>query len=383
MKTKTTLKFLMKKNPYLYKHFLKIRTNKINKNIDESIIISLYLKIKKHHNLIKFKKINILEIDSFERMDDCISYFIRLSDINKFISNFLTKKYKKLIFSESYDYFAQLYDLDIDKNVLEKYFRKIARIKDSQSLSLFLKNIIESNSSSDINSIISLIKENNLNVDIISIDHSSKELILKIKDYKASRLLGSTSWCISYDKKWFNKYTGEKGKFGLFPSQYFILNFSYPANHRLSKVGVTVGKDTFIFSADNFDRSLHKNYSLCKRIQKIHNEIINDEYLLNFFTSNIYNFNMDSIQDIIERTKNIKFKKVSVEGIVLFSSRLDVFTTKSTKKRSQTLFYKAIISKYSATDDIPDEISDLIFNKYPKLSRLLNSKNYKIKSAIY
>lgn len=383
VKVKNTLKVLMKKNPHLYKHFSKIESNELNKSIDESIIISLYLKIKKHHNLIKFNKINILEIDSFEKMDDSISYLIRKSNINKFISSFLSSKHKKIIIDEAYSSFSQIYDLDLEKKTLNKYFSKIAGIKDAESLSLFLKNIVLSNSNSDIKSILSVIKENKLNVDVISINHSCKELILKIKDYRASRFLGSTSWCISYDKKWFNNYTGQKGKFGLLPSQYFIINFSYPASHRLSKVGVTVGKDSFIFAADNFDRSLHQYYPLCRRIQKLHNDIINDDYLLNFFTSNIDDFDMDSIQDIIDRTKNINFKNVSVAGFVLFSSRLDLFTTKATKKRSQTIFYKAFISKYNATDDIPDELSDLIFSTYPKLSRLLSNKNYKIKSAIY
>lgn len=382
MKPDDTLKILMRKNPHLYKHFIKIKKNEANRFIKSNTIVSLFLNIKRYHNLIKSSKLDLMSIHEFEKMDDTLSKLIRDNTILKFALSFLSKKNAFLLTNRARSKFGILYDLNLKRETLSNDFSKIARIDDTESFLTFLDGIIASHSSFSLNHIIRTIKEKSLNVDIISINHEKEELILKINDYRASNALGSTSWCISYGENWFKQYTENHSRYGIKASQYFVFNFKKDPIHKLSKVGITLSKDKFIFAADRFDRPLKATSPICKRVIKLHNELINDEFIFNNFVKRL-SPNMDSLNHFMNCIKNIDLTSLSVSTLIMFSIKLDIFVEKSTAKRAEKLFLKTILNKYSSEDVVPEDLASLISSKYPKISRTLNKKGYKIKSAIY
>lgn len=383
MKNGNTLKSLMKKNPHLYKHFCQMQEREENFLFKNDIVIALYLKIRNHHNLIKVNKINLLEINNFEKMDDLISKLIRESSLNKFISSFLSSKYKKLLNENCIELFSQIYDLKLEKNILNQAFKKVARIHDEKNFESFLVDIIKSNSNFGLSSTLKIIKEQNLNVDVISINHKKNNLILRINDYKSSNILGSSSWCISYSKRWFDNYMKRKCSFGLTPSQYFIFNFDLPQEHRYSKIGVTVSKNTYIFAADRFDRAIPGSSNICKKIQRIHNEWIDESYLMRHFLSFVVGKEMEDLNHLMDCLSSVNFKDINSEDLILLSNRLDDFSTKSMKKRTQTFFYKVVSSKYDTSENLDESVVELIKHKYPKVSLLLQKNGYNIKSMIF
>ncbi len=70
-------------------------------------------------------------------------------------------------------------------------------------------------------------------------------LVLQPLDYDTSNKLGSTSWCISYSKNYWDSYAD------VFSNQYFIYDFSKKTSDKKSMIGVTVNPDG-TFKASHF-----------------------------------------------------------------------------------------------------------------------------------
>jgi hypothetical protein len=76
-----------------------------------------------------------------------------------------------------------------------------------------------------------IMKSKNVNSEIVI--QTENLLIMKIKDFDQSKVLGSASWCISRHESYFNSYTNNA-------NQYFIFDFSKKSKDPLSMIGVTI-----------------------------------------------------------------------------------------------------------------------------------------------
>lgn len=70
------------------------------------------------------------------------------------------------------------------------------------------------------------------NAEIISDDDN--KLIIKIEEFKQSKIMGSSSWCIARDDHYFKSYVGE------YNHQYFIYDFNKDSSDNESMIGITL-----------------------------------------------------------------------------------------------------------------------------------------------
>ena len=180
--------------------------------------------------------INQLKNDSItlEGIDDYINKIIYKSNVKKFATSIISKKYSHLYNEDSYKYFKELYDLNISRSALEENIgSKMAGFKNSEEFNSALSRFYNSLNEFDRESY--LMKMENIDADVI-VDCDDM-LILKINDYKASSVLGSGSWCISRSSMYFEDYT-EDGN-----AQYFIYDFTKDSRDNDSMIGLTLTKE--------------------------------------------------------------------------------------------------------------------------------------------
>lgn len=384
MKKQNTLLITMKKNPFLYKHFVKIKNNKINKGFSDFFISSLFYKIKKYSNLLKQNNFNIIEIDSFEKISDDIDKIVKKNKIKKYISSFLSNKYKHLINEESEVLFSSIFDMKFSHSELANYFCKIASFKNPEDLNNMLSSIILSSNQFSINYFIEKINKEKLNAEIIEIDRDKNTLLLRINDFKASKELGSSHWCICRYPSFFYQYTHKKGKYLLDSSQYFYYSFSLSPSDRFRMIGVTVSKDKFIIAADFFDKYIGQNFPLCEKIMDIHNNYIDENFIVNHFIKRFsdsrFTYNFDQLELFYNYLKPIDLSKINDETIINISLFFDNFSSKSLRKKSSSIFEKIILKRFSLTDNISDDIKILLEEKYTKILLKMSYLGYNINS---
>lgn len=384
MKNKNTLFIQMKKNPFLYKHFIKIKKMPINKGFSNFIISSIYSKIKKYSNLLKTNNFNAIEYTSFEKINDDIDKIIKNNQIKKFISRFLSNKYKHLLNEESEILFSSIYDMKISNEYLSNSFCKIASFKDSKDLNNLLLTILSSADQFSINYFIEKINRKKLNADIVEVDRENNTLLIRVNDYTASKELGSSHWCISRTPYFFNSYINKKGKFLLKSSQYFYYSFNLEHSNRLKMVGVTVSKGKFIFAADFFDTYLSSNHPICNKIINIHESYINDDFIVNHFikkfTDSKSEYTFDRLELFSKFLDPLDLSSINIDTIINISLFFDNFSSKSMRKKSTTIFEKIILSKYSKSDIIDPDILSLLENKYSKILIKMNHLGFEIKT---
>lgn len=171
---------------------------------------------------------------TLEKIDDFINKIIYKSNVKKFATSIISKKYSYLYDEDSYKYFKELYDLNISRSALEENIgSKMAGFKNSEEFNSALSRFYNSLNEFDKSSY--LMKMENVNADIVV--EREDLLILKINDYEASSVLGSGSWCISRSSMYFEDYT-EGGN-----TQYFIYDFTKDSRDNDSMIGITLRED--------------------------------------------------------------------------------------------------------------------------------------------
>jgi hypothetical protein len=205
-----------------------------------------------------------LETKNTEELIDGIDLIIYRNKVKKYAHSFL-RSYKNLLNEDSFRLFSRIYDGDYDRSFVQKRIRKIASFKDSDDLTNALTKIIESEHSVDY--IKHKIEENNLNADIIYSDE--EKIILDIKDFKASQILGSSQWCISNQESFFEDYINGSSLALYAPeneddlwnsergNQIFCFNFNLDASDPEFATGLTISNSGTLYAAhDNDDNSI-------------------------------------------------------------------------------------------------------------------------------
>lgn len=171
---------------------------------------------------------------SLELIDDKMSKIILNYKVMKLANSIISQKYKHLYDKKSEIYFKELYDLKISEEMLQNMIgRKIAGFKTPKDLNNALGLFINSMNNFDVESI----KKKALNFNTKLCIETENSLVIRINDFEASKNLGSSSWCISRNKSYFDSYSDENRY------QYFYFDFNKDSKSNLSMIGFTIEKN--------------------------------------------------------------------------------------------------------------------------------------------
>lgn len=234
-------------------------------------------KIIEYKNLLKSKNINIVEFlkksENFEYIEDEIDLCIKNSKVEKLIKSIISSKYNNLIYEKEIEKKEKYTDLNketfkllnslIEENInnedLQNFIgKKIARYKTNEDLNEALKSLLRTYSGFSKENILMKIEKEKLNADIVFFENNI--LVIKINDFKSSKILGSSSWCISNYERTFENYTENK-------EQYFVYDFNKMPEDNESMVGYTF-KNNKIYNSHLKNDNYNNN-------EKIINEFLN------------------------------------------------------------------------------------------------------------
>lgn len=232
------LKHELRKNPSLLKSMIDVikRTDSNHSQIFK--IIRIY---QENKTILKNCNFDIVEEFSsingncnyyeLEIIDDTIQKLIKQHNVKIFAYSIASKKYHSLYNEETTLIMEHIYDLKINPEIIQNEIgKKMASYKNSfefnETLYKFYKYF------NDVNREKILLDCKNMNAEVIKSDN--KKIIIQIDNFDQSKHFGSSSWCITREEKYFQKYTENNQK------QYFIYNFDVKLTDKLSLVGVTL-----------------------------------------------------------------------------------------------------------------------------------------------
>ena len=232
-----------KKNPTIAKTFKQIKdiayvehfdnlTKIINKYKDNEVI----LKLNEFALLSTFKDAAANNEHSFtiyEKFDDAMSKIIRDHKVKQYINSIASKKYEHLYNEQTYKLAGELFDMKLPDNSLQEYVgKKLAAFKTPEQFNEALNLFLESLNSFEMKATIA--KAEKFGVQVIS--ENDNKVILRIDDFETSKLMGSSSWCISRDESYFKSYANGR-------EQYFLFDFSKDNTDNRSMLGITLEKN--------------------------------------------------------------------------------------------------------------------------------------------
>lgn len=252
---------LMKNNPFYCKYFKKISSLDVNRNISFVTVKETFHKIIKYKDILKSESFDVFSYTDIEYLNDDIVKVIQNSQKKSFTHSFLSKKYHKLITDNVYNIFGELKQLGISRETIqEQFIDSVAAYKTSEKFEEGALNFLESVINSDIISIKNKAKD--FNTQILYENHEKNILILRILDYKASKNLGNSRWCISYNSNFWHNYVGNQTGYNFFAGnkQLFFYDFNLPSTDRNSFIGITLNKNNNLKYAYDKTNSSAKKY---------------------------------------------------------------------------------------------------------------------------
>lgn len=372
MSKKNKIKELTRKNPTLQKVFLEIFES--NPDSDYNIIKDTYEEYKKYQNLLKNNQFDIKSFreKTFEDIYDEISRQAIVSEKRKYALSFISKKYAHLLNDEGYDLFYSIKEMNLShEKVNDLVVKKIARYKTPEDFNDTMQSFIEGSRNHEISSIVKKINDSNVNAKIIKEDHEKNILLVEIKDFEASKHLGSKSWCISTRKSYFDTYLSRGGA-PLNNKQYFLWDFNLSPNNKESMVGFTLNMGAGI-EASHYKNDSSISAKALNNILKKHDAVI----------SQVYNK-----KEIIEALK--ESKAPSKEKIELMLKCVDdknevsdIFESIVYKKRMTDYDWKNIVKSNKIKS--PEVLFNLLEDQYSNIKEKSLSKGVyynNFKSAI-
>lgn len=253
------LRYILRKNPSIQK----LVVNNLSKSIDEKVTTSMLygsaytepLRLNglficldtyfKNENILKaegfdlMKKLELLK-NKYEHIDDEMNSTIKKHKINNYAHSIVSNKYKNLYSKTTYKLFDQLLDMNVEKSVVQDLIgKKIASFKKTKDLNDHLKATIKGLNGFTLE----MIKLKVISNDVEIVSEKEGLLIVKINSFHQSKILGSSSWCISREDYYFKNYTERDMK------QYFMYNFNLDPKITKSLVGVTLNSDNTVYVA--------------------------------------------------------------------------------------------------------------------------------------
>ena len=257
-----------KKNPTTEKVF---KTAIVKKPDYLSRIIGIANQYKKYSHILKDKNFKVLDelknytqtkfgYEGLEEISDKIQKIAKAHNVKVFAYSIASKKYKHLYNNKVMDIMELLYDLKIEKEILQEQIgSKIAAYNTPEDFYTGLKKLygVLSNFTKDL--ILEKVSKNNTKITYENDDI----IILEIKRFEESALFGAPSWCITRDIGYYTSYTnGSK--------QYIVYNFKPETETKKTLIGITLN-DNLIKAANykNNDNIKHTDVTLISLIDLI------------------------------------------------------------------------------------------------------------------
>lgn len=228
----------LRKNPSFLKSMIDVikRTDTNHNQIFE--IIKIYQENKtilKHYDFDIVKSLSSINgncnYNELEQIDDSIQKLIRKHKIKQFAYSIASKKYHSLYNEETMLIMEHIYDLKINTEIIQNEIgKKMASYKDSVEFNEILYKFYKY--FTDMNREKMLVDCKDMNIKIIRADN--KIMIMQIENFNQSKHFGSSSWCITREDQYFQKYTQNNKK------QYFIYNFEMKLTDKSSLIGITL-----------------------------------------------------------------------------------------------------------------------------------------------
>jgi len=229
--SKSIISHKCRKKPKYKEMFLKafFKDNNIETTLDT---IDFFFKLEsvlknKNFDLNKFKN------KKSEFIYDQLMEIEKEHKIEKFAKSLLSNKYKHFITEKSMKLFKEIVELNIPKShVQDNIGKKLAAYHTVEQFEKGLMGYVNSINKFEKEDI--KLKVQNNNAEILLEEEDL--LILKIRDYEASKSLGEGSaWCIIRNRSFFNTYVKNQNN-----HQYFVYDFSKNSKARESRIGITI-----------------------------------------------------------------------------------------------------------------------------------------------
>ncbi len=201
-------------------------------------------KLLEVYEMLKSHPTKVPPIDTFKTIEDLFD-FLQGSGIGTKVSQVINSIPSRARQHASAE-LKKLIELNIKyaDALKDFYSKKGGKFKDSRSLYNETDALIKNLSGGfNLEAIKKKIKDKKCAVEIIL--ERPDLLVIKPLDYSASNALGSSSWCISYSKNYWDSYAD------VFSNQYFIYDFTKSLSDKKSMIGVTVNPDA-TFKASHF-----------------------------------------------------------------------------------------------------------------------------------
>jgi len=193
----------------------------------------------------------------FEYTDDKMHSIITEHKINQYANSIASNKYKFLYNEETYKIAKELYELKVNvKQLQEMIGSKIASFRDPEDFNSALTHLLNTYNEFIPESIVN--KAKNINAEIIS--NVDNLLIIEIKNFEQSKIMGSPSWCITRNRAYFDSYISDNGH------QYFIYDFNKGSSDLYSMIGLTLNYDG-AYNASHLKNDAHLDQVKAQKYQ--------------------------------------------------------------------------------------------------------------------
>jgi len=245
------IKQSLRKTPVIMKKFMDMYIENNRRPVSVYLVMNTYLNNEQVLKSHKFNIIDALQImkddvnskqyleerkfdDHCESLDDDMNAIIKNHKVKQYAHSIASNKYMHLYDEKSYKIIEAIYDLKIESSVLQDNIgKKIAAYHTPEEFNAGLKSLL--NTFSDFTPEKIREKASACKADVI-VEEDNK-IIIKIEDFKQSKIMGSSSWCIARDEHYFKSYVGD------YNHQYFIYDFNKDSSDNESMIGITLSPE--------------------------------------------------------------------------------------------------------------------------------------------
>lgn len=211
-------------------------------------------------NKMKDNDYHIYHSTFFESINDHATALKEIYNKKQYAHSISSQKYQHLYNEESYRLLAMLYDEKVSIDLLQDAVgKKMASFKNTDDFNSHIKSFYEKTKGFHLD----IIKEKAIKSGVSVVSEQDNLLILKIDKFEHSNLLGSSSWCISTSRGYFDSYTDNR-------DQYFFFDFNKESSDKYSMMGFTLEKNNTLYAAHSrFDEVVNDDNPTLKACQKI------------------------------------------------------------------------------------------------------------------
>lgn len=245
------IKQSLRKTPVIMKKFMDMYIENNRRPVSVYLVMNTYLN---NEQVLKSNKFNIIDAlqtmkedinskqyleerkfdDHCEALDDDMNAIVKDHKVKQYAHSIASNKYMHLYDEKSYKIIEAIYDLKIESSVLQDNIgKKIAAYHTPEEFNSGLKALL--NTFSDFTPEKIREKAAACKADIIVEDDN--KIIIKIENFKQSKIMGSSSWCIARDEHYFKSYVGDCNH------QYFIYDFNKDSSDNESMIGITLSPE--------------------------------------------------------------------------------------------------------------------------------------------